>query len=70
VFARQVLDCLSHTSSPFGPGYFGGRVSLFAQVGLDCDSPLVTGMTGACYHTQLFPLRLGLMNFFFFSLLA
>jgi hypothetical protein len=33
--ARQVLYCLSHAFSPFCSGYFGGRVSLFAQDGLN-----------------------------------
>jgi hypothetical protein len=33
VFARQVLYCLSHTSSP---GYFEDRILLFARAGLDC----------------------------------
>jgi hypothetical protein len=29
--------CLSHASSPFYSGYFGDRVSLFAQAHLDCN---------------------------------
>jgi hypothetical protein len=37
-------------------GYFGDRVLLFAQDGLDRDSSVlhsVAGMTGTCYHAQL-----------------
>jgi hypothetical protein len=37
---RQVLYCLSHASSPFHTGYFGDRVLLFAQAGVDLDSPV------------------------------
>jgi hypothetical protein len=40
-FARQALSCLSHTSSPFYSDYFGDRFLLFAQTGLDCDSPIL-----------------------------
>jgi hypothetical protein len=40
-FARQVLYHLSHSSSPFCSGYFGDRVLLFAQTGLDCDPPIL-----------------------------
>jgi hypothetical protein len=34
IFARQVLYCLSHVSNSFCSGYFGDRISLFAQAGL------------------------------------
>jgi hypothetical protein len=37
--ARQVLYCLSHTSSPFPSGYCGDGVLLFAQADLDNDLP-------------------------------
>jgi hypothetical protein len=37
VLAMQVLSYLSHTSSHFYSGYFGDRVSHFAQAGLDYD---------------------------------
>jgi hypothetical protein len=36
----QVLYHLNHASSPFCSGYFGDRVSLFAQAGLDLDPPV------------------------------
>jgi hypothetical protein len=41
-----MLYCLSHASNPFCSGYFGDRVSFFAQVDLDCFMlPAVVGMT-------------------------
>jgi hypothetical protein len=41
VLTRQALYLLSHASSPFCSSYFGDRVSLFAQVGLDSDPPIL-----------------------------
>jgi hypothetical protein len=38
---RQACFCLSTFSSPFGSGYFGGRVSLFLPVGPHCDLPVL-----------------------------
>jgi hypothetical protein len=38
--ARQMLCHLSDTSSLFNPGYFGDKVLLFAQAGLDLDFPI------------------------------
>jgi hypothetical protein len=40
VLGRQVLCHLSHASSSFCSDYFGDRSSLFAQAGLDHDSPV------------------------------
>jgi hypothetical protein len=39
---QQVLYYLIYASSPFCFGYFGDRISLFAQVGLDCDLPILS----------------------------
>jgi hypothetical protein len=70
--ARQVLYFLSHTSNPFCSCYFGGRVSIFAQAGLDCDPILhFTGMTDAQDHSWLFYIEMGsqvCLFFFFFCL--
>jgi hypothetical protein len=65
-----VLYCFSYDSSLFPSGYFGGRVSLFAQASLDCDSLILSfppslGVTDVYHHTQLFPSRWGFANFFF-----
>jgi hypothetical protein len=72
--ARQVLYFLSHTSNPFCSCYFGGRVSIFAQAGLDCDPILhFTGMTDAQDHSWLFYIEMGsqvCLVFFFLSGLA
>jgi hypothetical protein len=40
ILVRQTLYCLNHTSSPFFSGYFGDKVSLFAQAGLNHNSPI------------------------------
>jgi hypothetical protein len=55
VLARQASYGLSHTSSPFCSDYFGNRVSLFAQTGLDCDVMIlaIARMTGVHHHTFL-----------------
>jgi hypothetical protein len=39
-----VLYHLSHTSSLFCPGYFGTRISLFAQASLDQDPPVLAAL--------------------------
>jgi hypothetical protein len=70
VLTRQVLYCLNYA------------FSLFVVVILEISSqflprlvwimilllmlPLVTGITGAHHHTQLFSFQMGLRNFFFF----
>jgi hypothetical protein len=56
-FARQVLYCLSHSSSPFCSGYFGVRVFFFLhkQLGPQFSYfrfPTIVRMTGACHHAH------------------
>jgi hypothetical protein len=38
----QALYCLNHASSPLCSGYFGDRISLFAQTSLDSDPPILS----------------------------
>jgi hypothetical protein len=65
VLARQeALYCLSHTSRPFCSGYFGYRVSLFAQAGLDSNTPILSFSPSPPTPTPHPPLRQGLKNFF------
>jgi hypothetical protein len=42
----EMLCYWSHTVGPFCSGYFGAKVSLYTQAGLDCDPPvfIMTGM--------------------------
>jgi hypothetical protein len=40
MLAKQELYSLSQASSPFCSGYFGDRVSLIAQSGLDHSLPI------------------------------
>jgi hypothetical protein len=46
VLATQVLYHLKHISIPFGSGYFGDRVLIFVQDGLNCDPLFYT----SCWH--------------------
>jgi hypothetical protein len=50
--ARQVLYCLSHTSSPFCLSYFSDRVSTLCWNSLDCSPAIyashLAAMTGMC----------------------
>jgi hypothetical protein len=67
LFASQVLYHLSHASSPFCSGYFGDRVLLSVQIGLDRDPQILhflatTGLIGAGH--QLFLIEIGLTNSF------
>jgi hypothetical protein len=44
-----------HTSNPFGAGYFGDRVSLFAQSGLDHNPPILCVLEWQmCHQAQWF----------------
>jgi hypothetical protein len=67
ICARQVLYHFGHASSPFCSGYFGDRVSLFAQTNLDLNLPIWhlphSWMTGTGCHAQLFCIKMGLLNF-------
>jgi hypothetical protein len=40
-YHRRVVYHLSYTSSPFCSGYFGDRVSFFAQTCLGCHLPIL-----------------------------
>jgi hypothetical protein len=60
---------LSYSCSPFAFAAFHISSHIFAQAGLDGDSPThvvisshspVTGMTGTCHHTGL--IEMGLVN--------
>jgi hypothetical protein len=70
--ASWLLDSFSTTGGTslafFCYGYFGDRVSLFAQKSLDHDPsnlfPAVAGMTGACHHTQRFSIVMVSHNLF------
>jgi hypothetical protein len=69
VFTKQMLYCLSHASSPFCSGYFGNRVSLGAQAGLNLDLSTLSFLPQlewrACtIMPSFFPLRWCLRNFF------
>jgi hypothetical protein len=69
VLARQVVYCLSHTSSPFWSAYFEVMVSLFAQAGQNRDPPVVlptvAGVTDVCYCTQLLSTEMEDLRTFF-----
>jgi hypothetical protein len=65
---QDLLYRLSHTSSPFSSGYFGERVSLFAQPGPDYNlfilsfPQLLERQVHTTRHT-FFLLRWSLANF-------
>jgi hypothetical protein len=59
--------------NPFCSGYFGDRVLLFAQVGLDHCLPIfmlpaISGMTGVQHHIQLFSIAMGVSQIFLLGL--
>jgi hypothetical protein len=62
---------IPHTPTPFCYGYFGGWVSLFAQVGLTMIPlfmlPDIPGMTGACHHAQIFSFVIRIFTNLFFQ---
>jgi hypothetical protein len=38
---NHAVDCMSHNFSPFCSGYFGDRVYIFTQAGMDQDPPIL-----------------------------
>jgi hypothetical protein len=61
---------LSHPSNPLFCGYFGDRISFFAQAGPELQSsyfelPSIAGMTGLYHHTQLFSIEMVSYKLFF-----
>jgi hypothetical protein len=57
VLPRQALYHVSHTPALFALGIFQIGSPIYAQAGLDRDSPTsascVAGVTGTCHHAQV-----------------
>jgi hypothetical protein len=73
VLARLVLYYLSHAPSLFHSGYFGNRVSLFAQASLDHDLPFsyfppIAGMTDLCHYSHLCGVKMEVIQTFLLRL--
>jgi hypothetical protein len=53
IFARQAIYPLSHAPSPFDLVIFVTRSCIYAQVGLDLDSPIYASLH--CWHARITP---------------